>query len=581
MRPLLAINTEINNWDIPMRKYCYSYPLYIYVTIFSEESVTKGFFTVSPLLHINFRIETIMASTIKPEVFQPNDPSNSSGNISEHLACGYIILNCENVSDKWKCIYCFLIIKEPIQLMECGHRACKGCHESRAALATDGIMICPVEECKQQYYKAQVMNDRAFKKELDILPVICRHKMDQNCTWTGPLRAYQEHLDQAHIHYPCDLCRQIFSSSQALEDHKSKTCPSLFQACPLAPYCCEEMIPKADFSAHLWSAKHQETIALFLIGKYEIPDTFEQDQSMESSSAASELEQRTYEKLSDLAEKVQKLNDDTVTLSRDFVKLNELSQITIQEINHYQTATNERNVFMSSLQPKQDSIQKDIERLKQNLEENQHVSTDGTLTWRVDRVAERMADAQSERQPSIYSPVFYSSATGYKMRVRLYLHGDGNARRTHMSLFFLLMKGDYDALLPWPFSYKVTFCLFDQTGNNRHIIDSFRPDVKSNSFQRPQTDANIASGIPKFFPLPMIQQDDNPYVRDDILFIKIIVDLHDTPKLILPFMLTLNPGLPYHVQQVLINQEKIKRDQQQNTLTMITATQPTPMNTCG
>ncbi|CAF4755332.1 unnamed protein product, partial [Rotaria magnacalcarata] len=71
---------------------------------------------------------------------------------------------------------------------------------------------------------------------------------------------------------------------------------------------------------------------------------------MESSSAASELEQRTYEKLSDLAEKVQKLNDDTVTLSRDFVKLNELSQITIQEINHYQTATNERNVFMSSLQ---------------------------------------------------------------------------------------------------------------------------------------------------------------------------------------------------------------------------------------
>jgi len=121
------------------------------------------------------------------------------------------------------------------------------------------------------------------------------------------------------------------------------------------------------------------------------------------------------------------------------------------------------------------------------------------------------------------------------------------------------MRGDYDALLTWPFSHKVTFCLFDQTGNNRHIIDSFRPDVKSNSFQRPKTDANIASGIPKFFPLPMIQQDDNPYVRDDTLFLKIVVDLNDTPKMILPYMLTLNPGLPNHVQQILINQEKIKK----------------------
>jgi len=301
---------------------------------------------------------------------------------------------------------------------------------------------------------------------------------------------------------------------------------------------------------------------------------------MESTTPNNELEQQTSEKLSDLADKVQKLNDETVDLSRNFVKLNELSQVAVQELDHFKNAANERNSIMSSLQPKQEAIQKEIEQLKQNLEENQHVSIDGTLTWRVDRVAERMADAQSERQPSIYSPIFYSSPTGYKMRARLYLHGDGNARRTHMSLFFLLMRGDYDALLQWPFGYKVTFCLFDQTGNNRHIIDSFRPDTKSNSFQRPKTEANIASGIPKFFPLPMIQQDDNPYVREDTLFLKIVVDLNETPKMILPYMLTLNPGLPNHVQQILINQEKVKRQQQQNA-TGLAASQGVPTNTCG
>jgi hypothetical protein len=327
------------------------------------------------------------------------------------------------------------------------------------------------------------------------------------------------------------------------------------------------------------SAHHQETIALALIGKCDIPETSDQDQTMESSSADDELEQQISEKLADLADKVQTLNDKTVTLSRDFVKLNEVSQIATQEVNHFQSATAERNMVMSNLQPKQEAIQKEIDQIKQNLEENQHVSTDGTLTWRVDRVAERMADAQSERQPSIYSPIFYSSPTGYKMRARLYLHGDGNARRTHMSLFFLLMKGEHDALLQWPFGYKVTFCLFDQTGNNRHIIDSFRPDMKSNSFQRPKTDSNIASGIPKFFPLPMIQQDDNPYVRDDTLFLKILVDLTDLPKMILPYMLTLNPGLPNHVQQILINQEKVKRQQQQNSGNSLTTAQSVPINT--
>ncbi len=174
-------------------------------------------------------------------------------------------------------------------------------------------------------------------------------------------------------------------------------------------------------------------------------------------------------------------------------------------------------------------------------------------------------DAQSERQTSIYSPPFYSSPTGYKMRARLYLHGDGNARRTHMSLFFVLMRGEYDATLKFPFNYKVTFCLYDQTPQLRHIIDSFRPDIRSNSFQRPRSEMNIASGIPKFFPLAMIQQEGNPYVRDDTMFIKVMVDFGDMPKTLLPFALSLNPGLPTNVQQDIIKQEAERRTQVQTS----------------
>ncbi|CAF3543433.1 unnamed protein product [Rotaria sp. Silwood1] len=139
-------------------------------------------------------------------------------------------------------------------------------------------------------------------------------------------------------------------------------------------------------------------------------------------------------------------------------------------------------------------------------------------------------DAQSERQTSIYSPPFYSSPNGYKMRARLYLNGDGNARRTYMSLFFVLMRGLNDPILKFPFNYKVIFCLYDQTSTQRHIIDSFRPDIKSSSFQRLQSDMNIASSIPKFTSLEVVQQGGSPYVRDDTLFIKIMVDFEEIHK---------------------------------------------------
>ena len=157
------------------------------------------------------------------------------------------------------------------------------------------------------------------------------------------------------------------------------------------------------------------------------------------------------------------------------------------------------------------------------------------------------------------------------MRARLYLNGDGNARRTHMSLFFVLMRSENDSLLKFPFHYKVTFCMYDQTPNQRHIIDSFRPDIKSNSFQLPRSDMNIASGIPEFVPLGSIQREGSPYLKDDTMFIKIIINFDEVSEAVLPYALSLNPGLPNYVQQQLIRQEIERRSQQIPTTTALLA----------
>ena len=151
-------------------------------------------------------------------------------------------------------------------------------------------------------------------------------------------------------------------------------------------------------------------------------------------------------------------------------------------------------------------------------------SHDGILLWKISDFTRRRQDALSGNQVSFYSPFFFTSRYGYKMCARIYLNGDGIGRGTHISIFFVVMRGEHDALLRWPFRQKVTFMLLDQD-NVEHVIDAFRPDPSSSSFQRPRRETNIASGCPTFCPLTELNN--HAYVRDDTMFLKIIVDTTD------------------------------------------------------
>ncbi len=262
-----------------------------------------------------------------------------------------------------------------------------------------------------------------------------------------------------------------------------------------------------------------------------------------------------------LAEGVSCLHDDNVQIHNTTVGIQSSILEHQKQIEQLKTSVEENTQLICASQINNSILQNEIETVKQMMNDLlSQSSNDGTFIWKITDVNKKISDAVAERQTSIYSPPFYSSSTGYKMRMRLYFNGDGHARRTHLSLFFVLMRGDYDAILQWPFSYKITFCLYDQTNNQRHIIDSFRPDIKSNSFQRPRSDMNIASGIPKFFPLPIIQQDNNPYVRDDCMFIRCIVDFASTPKTMLPYICSINPGLPTTIQRKMIQAEIERRN---------------------
>ncbi|CAF3903139.1 unnamed protein product [Rotaria sordida] len=491
---------------------------------------------------------------------------------------GFDARNRDSINRLYICRKCNLIFREPCQL-SCGHRQCTTCIEN-----IEGEFI-KCTECHDETPKNEIMPDQGFRNDMKSLSIIC-----SLCPWNGLFNDYEEHLKTAHPNPICEFCGEKFNSTIELNKHTQQECTKVTVPCALKEYGCLDSVCQAQLQEHYLSDIHQKIIISIIRRIVSKPTNEQQVSGMDvdiEQGAASSITtianenistqmQEIYETTNTFANEIQTLTDNTQRLSSESIRLQSSTESLTQEISSLKLSIQEYSSFLDGIKPNQEILQQDVALLKQKIDDMQYVSYDGTLIWKIKSFHEKMMDAQSERQTSTSSPPFYSSPTGYKMRARLYLNGDGNARRTHMSLFFVLMRGPNDAILKFPFNYKVTFCLYDQTPQQQqHIIDSFRPDIKSNSFQRPRSEMNIASGIPEFVPLTMIQQEGNPYVRDDTMFIRIMVDFGDMSKILLSYALSLDPGLPMHIQQLRIKQETERREQQQSQQTPIsTANHP-------
>ena len=201
---------------------------------------------------------------------------------------------------------------------------------------------------------------------------------------------------------------------------------------------------------------------------------------------------------------------ETANLRRQLDNVQENSRRSEQRMESIEHALALRNVTLADLE--------------EYVKKQEFLSYDGQLTWKITEYARKRSEAVNGQKVSFCSPSFYTSRYGYKMCARIYLNGDGMGRGTHISLFFVVMRGEYDAILRWPFRQKVTFMLLDQD-NVEHVIDAFRPDPNSSSFQRPRRETNIASGCPTFCSIEELNN--HAYVRDDTMFFKIIVDTSD------------------------------------------------------
>ena len=143
-----------------------------------------------------------------------------------------------------------------------------------------------------------------------------------------------------------------------------------------------------------------------------------------------------------------------------------------------------------------------------------------SFTWRIDGFSEVLRKAKSGEETIIESSPFYRC--GYKCKISINPNGFDSGENTHLSVYLIIMEGEYDATLTWPFHKKVMFTLIDQQENEHNrenIVWSFTSEPKLSSFGRPVEEENNGWGFAEFVSHEELQK--RRYIVDDTIFVQV------------------------------------------------------------
>ena len=142
------------------------------------------------------------------------------------------------------------------------------------------------------------------------------------------------------------------------------------------------------------------------------------------------------------------------------------------------------------------------------------ITCDGTLMWQIS-----LKHETAMNEEGIHSPVFFTSASGYRLSAKAYLNGDGIGLGTHLSLFICVWRGPFDSSLQWPFDGTIVITLVNQSGG-KDVVGRITPSTADPAFNRPRNSVNIGIGFPTFIELSQL---DNGYIANDTVQIQVTV----------------------------------------------------------
>ena len=235
-----------------------------------------------------------------------------------------------------------------------------------------------------------------------------------------------------------------------------------------------------------------------------------------------DLEDRFQKKLEEKVGVIQSLHEKTVGMVKK--DLEDRFHKKLEEKVSVIQSLHEKNVGMvkKDLEDKVDSLNTDLSNKLLISEVDTEKSR--SFVWKITSFENKLRQAKSNWNRYVESVPFY--AYGSKLMLRLYPNGFSEGENTHLSIFIVVMKGEYDAILPWGLSKSVIFTLFDQQDKSnqlQNVVMKFRADPKDEVFKKPvEGEPRVGRGFRRF-----VSHDDlrtRRFVVNDTLFIKVQVD---------------------------------------------------------
>ena len=147
-----------------------------------------------------------------------------------------------------------------------------------------------------------------------------------------------------------------------------------------------------------------------------------------------------------------------------------------------------------------------------------------TFVWKLSAFSEMLLQAKRGRNVKIHSTPFYTAPFGYKLKLSVKPNGDGSGKNTHLSVFVIVMKGEYDGMLLWPFNQRVSFTLIDQqesSDERENIVMHFGARTNPENFVRPVSEENPGRGFARFVSHEKLKT--RQFIVEDTLFIQVDV----------------------------------------------------------
>ena len=397
------------------------------------------------------------------------------------------------------CPICFELLTEPYQT-SCGHHVCQQC---RTQLLASGTKKCPV--CRKRNVLPSAHLDKFFQREINDLKVRCQHR-DEGCKWTGELRNLQSHLDPGkrecnYILLPCSFgCGKTIRSG-AMREHMKSSCTKRQMSCQYCSYCS---------SYDIVTAKH-------------LPICLQVPVTCPNKCKVSRLKRKRLQEHID--ECPLQVISCPFTSAGCTVKRprNEMER-------HEDTAMRQHLrlvVKQQQLQLKQEPSTPPAATVSPPFLYNQ-----APMEIIISNFSEKKEDDEVW-----YSSPFYTHNRGYNFRLEVHPNGYDDGSGTHLSVYAVLMVGEYDNELVWPFEGDIEVELLNWKEDDNHHYDTtpfnryYDSDGTCSSRVTDQESAP-SLGKPQFIShTDLVSTTNTEYLRDDYLKLRVSAIVYSTPLL--------------------------------------------------